>query len=105
MNQFLKIQNKAGKLLPTNPFPIVSIWEKNSLYSIGCQIGFITHNSKCYKPKCNKLIVLLERIALKTKNKEVTGKSGYNKETLFSQARFYSSSMKNFKLLLQKIFL
>jgi hypothetical protein len=92
MNQFLKIQNKGGMYLPTNPFPVLSIWEKNSLYSFSCQIGFITPNRKHYKPNCKELIMLLERITtMKTKNKKFSGKLVYINEIFFYLARFYSS--------------
>jgi hypothetical protein len=99
MNQFLKIQIKGGMYLPINPFPVLSILEKNSLYLFGCQIGFITPSSKYYKPNCKALIKLLERIStLKTNLKEFSGKFVYINEILFYLARFYSSSVKNMKL-------
>ncbi|OQP65515.1 hypothetical protein A3860_17780 [Niastella vici] len=99
MNQFLKIQNEGRVYMPTNRFPVLSIWEKKYLYSLSCQIGFITPNSNYYKPRCNNLIMLLEGIStLKTKNKELSAKSVFINEILFYLARFYSSSVKNLKL-------
>jgi hypothetical protein len=83
--------------MPTNLFPVISLWEKNSFYSLGFHIVFITYYTKNFKPWCNNLIMSLEGITTqKTKNKELS--AVYINEILFYLARFYSISVKRLKL-------